>query len=69
MSKKLATKAQAAEAKLVKARAEAMENLNAVAVEAAIAATQHLTGIKATKSQAEKTVKSLAKTMTPQESN
>ena len=69
LSKKLATKAQAAEAKLAKTRAEAMENLNAVAVEAAIAATQHLTGIKATKAQAEKTVKSLAKTMTPQESN
>jgi len=46
-----------------------MESLNAVAVEAAIAATQQLTGIKATKAQAEKTVKSLAKTMTPQESN
>ncbi|MBT6123412.1 MAG: F0F1 ATP synthase subunit B' [Candidatus Puniceispirillum sp.] len=69
LSKKLATKAQAAEAKLAKARAEAMENLNAVAVDAAIAATQHLTGIKATKAQAEKTVKSLAKTITPQESN
>ena len=69
LSKKLATKAQAAEAKLATARAEAMESLNAVAVDAAIAATQHLTGIKATKAQAEKTVKSLAKTMTPQESN
>ena len=69
LSKKLATKAQAAEVKLAKARTEAMESLNAVAVEAAIAATQHLTGIKATKAQAEKTVKSLAKTMAPQESN
>lgn len=69
LSKKLATKAQAAEAKLAKARSEAMESLNAVAVDAAITATQHLTGIKATKAQAEKTVKSLAKTMTPQESN
>lgn len=68
VAKKLATKVTSAETKLSAARAEAMENLNTVAAEAAIDAVAQLTGIKATKAQAEKTVKAMAKAMT-QEAN
>jgi F-type H+-transporting ATPase subunit b len=68
VAKKLATKAASAETKLSAARAEAMENLNAVAAEAAIEAVAQLTGMKATKAQADKTVKAMAKAMT-QEAN
>jgi F-type H+-transporting ATPase subunit b len=66
---KLATKVAAAEKKLGEARGEALDNLNAVAAEAALDAVKSLTGLKATKAQAEKTVKSIAKAMAPQESN
>lgn len=69
IAKKMATKAATAETKLAAARAEAMDNLNAVASEAAIQAVQQLTGIKATKAQADKTVKAVAKTMTTQEAS
>ncbi len=66
---KLATKVAAAEKKLGEARGEALDNLNAVAAEAALDAVKSLTGLKATKAQAEKTVKSIAKAMAPQQSN
>lgn len=69
VAKKLATKAAAADTKLAAARAEAMENLNAIAAEVALDAVQQLTGLKATKVQAEKSVKTLAKAMNAQEAN
>ena len=68
-AKKLLTKVTAAETKLAAARAEAMESLHAVAADAALDAVKGLTGFKTTKAQAEKTVKSVAKAMTPQEAN
>jgi len=68
-AKKLASKVAEAEKKLAEARSEAMENLNTVAAEAALQAVQGLTGMKATKAQAEKTVKAVAKAMAPQEAN
>lgn len=67
--KKLANKVAAAEKKLATAKAEAMENLNTVAAEAALEAVKGLTGLKATKAQAEKVVKAAAKAMAPQEVN
>lgn len=69
LSKKLATKAAVAETKLAKIRADALDNLNTVAAESARAIVRQLAGINATTAQAEETVKSLAKTMTPQENN
>jgi F-type H+-transporting ATPase subunit b len=68
-AKKLASKGATAEKKLATAKAEAMENLNTVAAEAALDAVKGLTGITATKAQAEKAVKAAAKAMVPQESN
>ncbi len=67
--KKLANKAATAEKKLARAKIEAMENLNDVAAEAALEAVKGLTGIKITKTQAEKVVKAAAKEMAPQEAN
>jgi F-type H+-transporting ATPase subunit b len=67
--KKLASKVATAEKKLATAKAEAMENLNTVAAEAALEAVKGLTGLKATKAQAEKVVKAAAKAMAPQEVN
>ena len=69
VAKKLATKVATAETKLAEARAEAMDNLNGVAAEAAIEAVQQLAGIKATKAQADKAVKSAAKSLASQEAN
>ena len=59
-AKKMATKIAAAETKLAAARSEAEGNIVAVAAEAAIDAAQQLAGVKATKAQAEKAVKSAA---------
>ena len=59
-AKKMATKIAAAETKLATARSEAEGNIVAVAAEAAIDAAQQLAGVKATKAQAEKAVKSAA---------
>ena len=59
-AKKMATKIAAAETKLAAARSEAESNIVAVAAEAAIDAAQQLAGVKATKAQAEKAVKSAA---------
>ena len=56
----MATKIAAAETKLATARSEAEGNIVAVAAEAAIDAAQQLAGVKATKAQAEKAVKSAA---------
>ena len=67
--KRLARKVAMAEKKLATAKAEAMENLNPVAAEAALEAVKGLTGLKATKAQAEKAVKAAAKAMAPQEIN
>lgn len=67
--KKLASKVAAAEKKLGAAKAEAMKNLNSVAAEAALDAVSELTGINATKAQAEKVVKSIAKSIASQEAN
>ena len=67
--KKLASKVATAEKKLATAKVEAMENLNKVAAEAALEAVEGLTGLKATKAQAEKVVKAAAKAMAPQEAN
>ena len=67
--KKLASKVASAEKKLAEAKAEAMENLNTVAAEAALDAVKGLTGLKATKAQADKIVKATAKAMAPQEAN
>jgi F0F1-type ATP synthase membrane subunit b/b' len=66
---KLASKVASAEKKLAEAKAEAMDNLNTVAAEAALDAVKGLTGLKATKSQADKIVKATAKAMAPQEAN
>ncbi len=68
-SKKLASRIATAEKKLAATKAEAMENLNIVAAEAALDAVKELTGLKATKIQAEKTVKAAAAAMFPQEIN
>jgi len=59
-AKNMATKIAAAETKLAAARSEAEGNIVAVAAEAAIDAAQQLAGVKATKAQAEKAVKSAA---------
>ena len=59
-AKKMATKIAAAETKLATARSEAEGNIVAVAAEAAIDAAEQLAGVKATKAQAEKAVKSAA---------
>ena len=59
-AKKMATKIAAAETKLAAARSEAEGNIVAVAAEAAIYAAQQLAGVKATKAQVEKAVKSAA---------
>ncbi len=67
--KKLASKVATAEKKLAAAKAEAMENLNTVAAEVALEAVEGLTGLKATKLQAEKVVNATTKTMAPKEAN
>ena len=68
-NKKLASKLSSAEKKLAKAKAEAMENLNTVATEAALDAVKELTGLKATKAQADKIVKANGEAMAAQETN
>jgi F-type H+-transporting ATPase subunit b len=66
-AKKMATKTAAAETKLATARAEAEGNLMVVAAEAAIDTAAQLAGVKATKAQADKAVKSAAKELTAEE--
>ena len=51
------------------AKAEAMENLNTVAAEVALDAVKGLTGLKATKAQADKIVKATGEAMAAQETN
>lgn len=65
--RKLASKIGSAEKKLAITKAEAMKNLNIVAAEAALDAVKELTGLKATKAQAEKMVKAAAKAIAAQE--
>ena len=65
----MATKVANAETKLAAARAEAEENLVAVATEAAMDTAKQLAGVKATKAQAEKAVKAAAKTIAASETN
>ena len=66
-AKRMATKIGKAETALAEARAEAEGNLMAIAAEAAIDAATQIAGVKPTKAQADKAVKSLAKTMVAQE--
>ena len=66
-AKRIATKIGKAETALAAARAEAEGNLMAIAAEAAIDAATQIAGVKPTKAQADKAVKSLAKTMVAQE--
>ena len=68
-AKKMATKVANAETKLAAARAEAEENLVAVATEAAMDTAKQLAGVKATKAQAEKAVKAAAKDIAASETN
>ena len=68
-AKKMATKVANAETKLAAARAEAEENLVAVATEAAMDTAKQLAGVKATKAQAEKAVKAAAKDLAASETN
>ena len=68
-AKKMATKVANAETKLAAARAEAEDNLVAVATEAAMDTAKQLAGVKATKAQAEKAVKAAAKTIAASETN
>jgi hypothetical protein len=63
----MATKVGKAEAALAEARAEAEGNLTSIAVEAAIDAATQIAGVKATKAEAGKAVKAVAKTIVAQE--
>ena len=65
--KRMATKVGKAEAALAEARAEAEGNLTSIAVEAAIDAATQIAGVKATKAEAGKAVKAVAKTIVAQE--
>ena len=66
-AKRMATKIGKAETALAEARTEAEGNLMAIAAEAAVDAATQVAGIKATKAQADKAVKAVAKTMVAQE--
>ena len=66
-AKRMATKIGKAETKLAADRAEAEGNITAVAAEAAIDTAAQIAGVKATKAQAEKAVKAVAKDLATQE--
>ena len=66
-AKRMATKVGKAEKKLAEDRAAAEANLAAIAAEAAIAAAGQITGVKATKAQADKAVKASAAALAGQE--
>ena len=66
-AKRMATKIGKAETALAEARTEAEGNLMAIAAEAAVDAATQIAGVKATKAQADKAVKAVAKTMVAQE--
>ena len=68
-AKRMATKIGKAETKLAADRAEAEGNITAVAAEAAIDTAAQIAGVKATKAQAEKAVKAVAKDLAMQEAN
>ncbi len=65
--KRMATKIGKAETKLAADRAEAEGNIIAIAAEAAIDTAAQIAGVKATKAQAEKAVKAVAKDLAMQE--
>lgn len=65
--KRMATKIGKAETKLAADRAEAEGNITAIAAEAAIDTAAQIAGVKATKAQAEKAVKAVAKDLAMQE--
>ena len=65
--KRMATKIGKAETKLAADRAEAEGNITAIAAEAAIDTAAQIAGVKATKAQAEKAVKAVAKALAMQE--
>ena len=65
--KRMATKIGKAETKLAADRAEAEGNITAIAAEAAIDTAAQIAGLKATKAQAEKAVKAVAKDLAMQE--
>ena len=67
VAKKLAERVAKAEAKLNKARSEALTSLNNVAAEAAMAAAAQLADIQTTSAQAVKTADKLAKQIAKQE--
>lgn len=66
-AKRMATKIAKAETAMAEARAEAESNLTSIAAEAAIDAATQIAGVKATKAQADKAVKAVARTMVAQE--
>lgn len=66
-AKRMATKIGKAETKLAADRADAEGNITAVAAEAAIDTAAQIAGVKATKAQAEKAVKAVAKDLATQE--
>ena len=66
-AKRMATKIGKAETKLAADRADAEGNITAVAAEAAIDTAAQIAGVKATKAQAEKAVKAVAKSLATQE--
>jgi len=66
-AKRMATRIGKAETKLAADRAEAEGNITAIAAEAAIDTAAQIAGVKATKAQAEKAVKAVAKDLTAQE--
>jgi F-type H+-transporting ATPase subunit b len=65
--KRMATKIGKAETKLAADRADAEGNITAIAAEAAIDTAAQIAGVKATKAQAEKAVKAVAKDLAMQE--
>jgi F-type H+-transporting ATPase subunit b len=65
--KRMATKIGKAETKLAADRVEAEGNITAIAAEAAIDTAAQIAGVKATKAQAEKAVKAVAKDLAMQE--
>lgn len=68
-AKRLATKIGKAEAKIMEARGEALKELDDVATTSAIDAAKALAGVKVTKTDAKKAVKSAAKAMPAMEQN
>jgi len=63
VAKKLATKISKAESRIMEARATALKELDDIAASSAIDAAASLTGIKVTKTDANKAVKAAAKSM------